>query len=155
MPRTKDYSVREAVEDDVIEFHVLGKMFVRESKNNFLGWSAIKVHDSLLDAIGREDFCVFALQCDNEIVGMFIGFVAPCFFSDVIQATEIVWYVEPDHRGSRKALEMLDLFEEWAEFKGAVCSNLMNLDVLNADKVAKMYNKRGYRLVENTFVKEL
>lgn len=138
MPKIKDYNIREATEEDAIDLAILGKQFARESKTiDYLGWNSTKVHNSLLDAINREDFAVLVLECNSEIVGMLITFVAPCFFSDAIQATEIVWYVDSEHRGSRMALEMLDLFEEWAETKGAVCTNLMNLDVLNADKVAK------------------
>lgn len=155
MPKIKDYSIYEATEEDAIDLAILGKQFVKESQNELLGWNSTKVHNSLLDAINREDFAVLVLECNSEIVGMLITFVAPCFFSDAIQATEIVWYIDPEHRGSKKAYEMLDLFEEWAGAKGAVCTNLMNLDVLNADKVAKIYYKRGYKLAENTFVKEL
>ena len=155
MPRTKDYSIREATEEDVIDLAILGKQFVKESQNGFLGWNSSKVYDSLLDAVERDDFGIFVLCADTEVVGMLIGFVAPCFFSDVVQASEITWYVDPEHRGSRMAIKMLGYFEEWAKDRGAVCANLGNLDVLNADRVARLYNRRGYRLIENTFVKEL
>ncbi len=155
MPRTKDYSIRRATEEDVIDLAILGKQFVKESQNGFLGWNSSKVYDSLFDAVERDDFGIFVLCADVEVVGMLIAFVAPCFFSDAVQASEIAWYVDPEYRGSKMAIKMLDFFEEWAESKGAVCTNLMNLDVLNADRIAKMYGKRGYRLVENTFVKEL
>ncbi len=155
MPRTEDFSVRVANEEDVVDLAILGRKFSRESKNAYLGWSSTKVHNSLLDALSRDDFLVLALETEDEVVGMFIGFIAPCFFSDAEQASEIVWYVSPEHRGSKEAYKMLILFEDWADTKGAACINMVNLDVLNADKVAKMYTKRGYRLAENTFVKEL
>lgn len=155
MLETKGYSIRQATETDVIDLAILGKQFVKESQNELLGWDTKKVYDSLFDAIQREDFGIFVLCNGDEVVGMLIGFVAPCFFSKVIQAAEIAWYVDPDHRGSRKVLEMLDLYEEWAENHGAVVANLVNLNVLKADKVAKIYKRKGYRPVENTFVKEL
>jgi len=155
MPRTKDYNIREATAIDVVDLAILGKQFVKESQNELLGWDSNKVYDSLLDAIQRDDFGVFVLLNNYEIVGMLVCFVTPCFFSEVVQAVEIVWYVDPDHRGSRKAMEMLDLYEEWAKEHGAVCTNLINLNVLKGDKVAKIYKRKGYRLVENTFVKEL
>jgi len=156
MPKTKGYDIREATEEDVIDLAILGKQFAKESQNlQLLGWNSAKVYNSLFDAINRDDFYILVLTHGKEIVGMLITFVAPCFFSEAVQATEIVWYVDPDHRGSRVSIGMLDLFEEWARTKEAVCANLMNLDVLNAEKVAKMYTKRGYKLAENTFVKEL
>jgi GNAT superfamily N-acetyltransferase len=156
MPRTKAYNTRPATKEDVIDLAILGKQFVKESKNNYLGWDATKVYNSLFDVIERDDFCVIVLEEEEDgVVGMFIALVTPCFFSNLKQAVEIVWYVDPDHRGSRTALKMLSMYEEWADFRDAVCVNLVNLDILNGEKVKKMYERKGYRLVENTFVKEL
>jgi len=155
MPKTKGYNIRQATKEDVIDLTILGKQFVKESQNELLGWNSTKVHYSLLDAIDRDDFAVLVLEHKTEVVGMFIGFIAPCFFSDSLQAAEIVWYIDPKHRGSRIAYEMIDLFEEWAGFREAVCTNLMNLNVLKGDKVAKLYGRMGYKMVENTFTKEL
>lgn len=160
MQRTEDcsselYSIREATEHDVIDLAILGKEFVKESQNSFLGWNSSKVYDALFDAIQREDFHIVVLQADTEIVGMLVCFVTPCFFSDVKQAVEIVWYVTPEHRGSKKALQMLEHYEQWAKEQGAVCVNLVNLEILRGDRVAKLYKRLGYHLVENTFMKGL
>jgi GNAT superfamily N-acetyltransferase len=156
MPRTKDYNIRTATEDDMMDLYILGKQFLKESGNlELLGWNGTKVQDSLFDAITREDFGVFVLCNGVEVVGMLVCFVTPCFFSDTKQAVEIAWYVDPDHRGSKKAHEMIDHYEEWARELGAVCVNMMNLEISKADKVAKMYERRGYTLAENTFVKEI
>lgn len=155
MPRTKDYNLREATEDDAIDIAILGKQFVKESQNTALGWNSNKVHDSILDAIDRQDFGVFVLCSNNEIVGMLICFVTPCFFSDVLQAVEIAWYVTPEHRKSSKGIEMIKQYEEWARSKGAAQLTLMNLEVLEGDRVAKVYHRLGYTLTENTFSKEL
>jgi len=155
MPKTKDYSIHEATKEDAIDLAILGKQFVKESQNELLGWNSTKVFASLLDAISRDDFGVFILRHETEIVGMLISFVAPCFFSDVVQASELVWYVDPDHRGSKEARYMVELYEQWAVEHGAVCSILVNLNVLKGDKVAKLYGRMGYKMVENTFVKEL
>ena len=155
MPRTKDYSIRKATKEDIIDLTILGKQFVKESQNELLGWSSSKVYDFLLDAVDRDDFGIFVLCANTEVVGMFLCLITPCFFSDVKQAVDIAWYVDPKHRGSRKAIQMLEVYEEWAKERGAVCTNLINLDVLRGDRVAKLYKRMGYKLVENTFIKEL
>jgi len=159
MQRTKEckeYSIRDAVAEDVVDLVVLGKQFVKESNNQkLLGWSMKKVYDSLHNAIERDDLGVFVLCCGGETVGMLVCFIAPCFFSDALQAGELVWYVDPEHRGSRKSIEMLIVFEDWAKERGAVCCNMMNLEVLSPEKTAKFYTRRGYTLTENTFIKEL
>jgi GNAT superfamily N-acetyltransferase len=156
MPKIRAYKTREATEEDVIDLTMLGKQFLKETKNDrFLGWNSTKAHTFFLDATSREDFGTFVLCNEDEVVGMFVSFATPSFFSDVTQAVELVWYVDPEHRGSREALKLLDLYEEWAKEQGAVCVNLMNIDMLNGPKVAKLYNRKGYTLTENTFVKEL
>ena len=138
MPRTKDYSIREATEEDVIDLAILGKQFVKESQNEMLGWSSSKVYNSLFDAVERDDFGVFVLSVDDEVVGMFLCFITPCFFSDAMQAVEIAWYVDPGHRGSKKAYQMLELYEQWAKDHKAVCANLVNLNVLEGEMVARV-----------------
>jgi len=156
MRRTEDYSTREATPDDVIDIAILGKQFVRESGNyELFGWNASKVTSTIIDAIHREDFGVFVFCHKDEIVGLFVCFATPCFFSDNVQAVEILWYVDPEHRGSRKSHEMVDIYVEWAKTKNAVAANLVNLELLKGEKVAKLYNRKGFNLVENTFLKEL
>jgi len=155
MPRTKAYNVRLATENDIIDISILGKQFAKESGNARLGWDHTKVFNSLANAITREEFLILVLEYDDEIVGMFIGFIAECFFSLKTQSCELSWYVTPDHRGTKAAFEMVDIYEQWARDGGATMANLINLDILNADKVAKFYRRKGYTLAENTFVKEL
>jgi len=86
---------------------------------------------------------------------MFVGFIVECFFSTKTQSCELSWYVTPEHRGSKTAFEMVDIYEQWARDGGATIANLINLDMLNADKVAKFYKRKGYTLAENTYIKEL
>jgi GNAT superfamily N-acetyltransferase len=156
MLKTKDYKIREATEEDIIDLTILCKQFIKESKNDkVLGWNSAKVHNTFLDAISRDDFGVFVLCNKEEIVGTFVCFATPCLFSDLTQAVEVAWYVDPDHRGSREAHKMIDIYEEWAKERNAVCASLMNISILDGHKVAKLYDKKGYTLTETTFVKEL
>jgi len=155
MQRTKACNIRKATYDDILDIAYLGKKFAKESQNSGLGWSQEKVFNSLHDAVQRDDFLILVMEKDDEVIGFFAGLVTPCFFSDAKQAVDLAWFVHKDHRGSREALGMIDMYEEWAKKSGAVFVNMVNLDVLNGDKVRKMYEKRGYRLVENTFAKEL
>ena len=156
MPRTKDYNLRVATENDIIDLIILGKQFVIESGNiKLLGWDSTKMYNFLANAISIEDFCVFVMCHDEEVVGLFVGLTTPCFFSSVIQSVEIAWYITPEHRKSKTAHKMIDLYEEWSVARGSVVTNLINLDMLSPDKVAKVYERKGYTLVENTFTKEL
>ena len=155
MPKTEDYSIDLANEEDVIDLVILGKEFAKEAQVGFLGWSNDKVSRSLSDAIARDDFLVVVMRHRTEAVGMLVAFVTPCFFSDAMQAVEIVWYATPEHRGTKGAHRMVEHYEKWAKEAGAVCTNLSNLDILKADRVRKLYERKGYRLTENTFIKRL
>lgn len=155
MARTGAYNVRQATEDDILDIAYIGKKFVKESQNTHLGWSQDKVIQTLQEVIHRDDFLNLVLEKDEEIVGFFTAFATPSFFSDKLQAVELAWYVLPDHRKSRQSLKMLDEYEKWAKERGITQINMINLDVLNRDKVAKTYEKKGYKMTENTFSKEL
>lgn len=153
--QSNTYNIRRATKDDALDITFIGKKFVKESHNSHLGWNKDKVFSFVTEAVDREDFLILVLENDDDIVGVLAAFVTPCFFSDEWQAVELTWYVLPEHRKTRKAIEMLEAYENWAKEKGVAQINTMNLDMLKPEKVQKMYEKRGYRLVENTFAKEL
>ena len=155
MPKTTLYSTREVNKEDIIDLLVLGKTFTKEAGHSRLGWDSTKMYAFYDNAINSKDFFFHCLVADNEVVGFLIGFLAPAYFSHVLQATEIAWYVVPEHRGKGEALKMLELFEEWSKKHGAVCVNMGSVEIIHAEKIAKVYNKRGYTLNENTFTKEL
>jgi GNAT superfamily N-acetyltransferase len=147
---------RVATEKDALDVVFLTKRFVRESGNmSTLGFDQGKVFDLFLDIVEREDFLVLVKEHEEEIVGMFVAFVVPCFFSEKVQAVELAWYTDKEHRGPRDNLKVIKMYEEWAKERGAVMVNLINLDQLNGEKVGRFYNKNGYKIVENTFVKEI
>lgn len=155
MPKTQDYKIRIGEAGDVLDIVFLGKKFVKESQNTHLGWDQDKAHDMAKMAVERDDFLVVVMEHEEEVVGFLVALVTPCFFSNKLQAVEMAWYVHKDHRGSGEALKMVDAYELWAREAGAILVNMINLDMLNGDKVKRIYEKKGYHLVENTFVKEL
>lgn len=155
MPKTKAYNIREATKNDVIDLTILGRQFIKEANMPHLGWDNSKTHDFFLSAIDQDHFCVFVQEEGDEVVGMFVGLATPCFFSHTVQTVEIMWYVDPDHRGSRAAWRMVERFEGWSKEQGAASVSIVNLSILKADKVGKLYERKGYKMTENTFAKEL
>jgi GNAT superfamily N-acetyltransferase len=67
-------------------------------------------------------------------------------------ATELIWWIEPAHRG-RSALAMLDAYETWARERGCVFANMVGL---GSDPLpARLYERRGYIAAERHFMKPL
>ncbi|RJG46495.1 GNAT family N-acetyltransferase [Mesorhizobium sp. DCY119] len=67
-------------------------------------------------------------------------------------ATEIMWWIEPAHRG-RAALHMIAAYEAWARERGCSFANLVGL---GADPITtKLYERCGYAAAERHFMKPL
>ena len=93
---------------------------------------------------------------DDEPVGMISGMISEHLFSREKTAFELTWWVHPEHRGVKTSIELFDAFEYWAR--------RMNCKYVQfgaaqgtpySDKVQKLYNRRGYRMTESNFLKEL
>jgi GNAT superfamily N-acetyltransferase len=73
-------------------------------------------------------------------------------------ASEVVWWVEPKHRKGSVPMQMLKAYEYWAEKQGCryVSVGFMRrFKPGKEDQMKKVYNKMGYSLQEETYVKEI
>lgn len=73
-------------------------------------------------------------------------------------ASEVVWWVDPEHRKGTVPLQMLKAYEYWAEQVGCryVSVGFMRkFKQGKEDQMKKVYNRMGYTLQEETYVKEI
>lgn len=85
-------------------------------------------------------------------VGFLAGTVLPFPFGPHLMASEIAWYIYPEHRGKKVGSEFLSAFEYWAKEKaGCKMVNMMCLD----EQLDKYYTNKGYKLYERTYMKVL
>lgn len=84
-----------------------------------------------------------------------VGFIAGHKFKFVFGtgdlASEIAWYIMPEHRTNGAGLELLAAFEYWA--KNVANCTMVSMGSLNAS-VEKIYKKQGYKLYERAYMKE-
>ena len=85
-------------------------------------------------------------------VGFLAGQASPFVFGQGIIASEIAWWINEDQRKSGAGVELVEAFEYWAE-NVAGCS-LISLTGLD-DSIGKFYEKKGYKLYERAYMKEL
>lgn len=85
-------------------------------------------------------------------VGFLAGTVLAFPLGPYLMASEIAWYIKPEHRGKKVGSEFLDAFEHWAKnIAGCKMVNMMCLD----ERLDKYYTNRNYKLYERTYMKVL
>lgn len=67
-------------------------------------------------------------------------------------ADEIVWWVEPSHRGLRAGPALLDAAEAWARTRGL---RLIKMVAPIPSGVGRFYERRGYQAIETAYAKQL
>ena len=98
------------------------------------------------------DACALVLLREDKAVGVLLGSSSPHPFLPVKIAVEILWWVDEDHRGW-DSLELLKAFEYWAK-NIKRCQIISCADVAQ-HSIAAIYERRGYKLEEQTWTKEL
>ena len=84
--------------------------------------------------------------------GMLVGFASQAPFSTDRISTEVAWWVDPEGRGSRDSLALFEAYEFWSKKVGCrLCQVAMLPSVTD---LSKFYEKRGYKLLEQSYVKE-
>lgn len=74
-------------------------------------------------------------------------------FGPVWLARETLWWIDPAHRGGTAAPRMLDVYEKWAAAQG--CQFVGMAGMGDDPVVAKLYQRRGYRVAETHYLKPL
>lgn len=88
---------------------------------------------------------------DGRPVGMFGVF---CFDHPITgqkAAAELCWWMEPEARGGRAAVQMLRLSEAWARDEGAQVLEM----IAPSERVGKFYERVGYERTDVHYLKRL
>jgi len=144
--------IRKATEEDQLDFLILAKKFLKESKYIF-SFNQSKLLENYLLAINHDDFLILLAEENGEVVGMLAAGITSPMFSDDKVATELAWFIDKEHRGSSMSLRLIKEYEKWAKGNGCKYTSMMDLDQLN--NLQRLYERQGYSLVEKTFIKEL
>lgn len=68
---------------------------------------------------------------------------------------EQLWWVNPNHRGHKASTKLIEAFEEWSRQVGVKRCVMGHFMDSIGDKVKKYYDRSGYKLLEQSYVKEL
>lgn len=64
-----------------------------------------------------------------------------------------MWWVTKDHRGSPKAIKMIEVFEQWAHDHG--CNQVHMVSLAYTSAVGRLYKHLGFKPVEIHYTKDL
>jgi len=142
--------IRQAVPEDVPRLVEMGRRFVRETEYaDKVGVSPEHMQKFGTDLLANPAAAILVCDADGELRGMLALLIYPHPFSGESTAVELFWWVEPEHRGTGR--ELLQAGEQWARERGA---KRMQVIAPN-ERVAKLYRRKGYGHVEDTYQREL
>lgn len=106
---------------------------------------------------GPKENAIILLLCDIDAVaqGFLIGVVSETPFGTERMAMELAWWVEPEYRGTRKSLELVLAYQDWAKRIGCSLIQMSRIENTGTDKLHDIYNKLGMRLAESGYIGEL
>lgn len=155
-PQSSRYELRLATIDDLYDILHMLHMFYKESSYKHLSYDFEKVNHIVTNSllVNNNEQIIILGTYDNQTVGLISGLVLPAPFSHQKMGVERAWYVHPDHRASRIGFKLLSAFEEWCKLVGCEMIQMSSLRSSNAI-VDRVYEGRGFTMVEKTFLKTL
>lgn len=147
--------IRPATPDDLPEIARLGREFFNQA-----GWADVLEYDEAdceasLWAFMDTGLLIILVADEGGIVGMSAGVVSPVYFKrDHLSGEELFWWVS-DKAPQSTGLKLLVALENAARERGCKTWQMKSLARLNGDRMGKLYERRGYRASENSFIKRL
>jgi len=139
-------TVRKATHNDVQALLVMGHAMHAESPRFApLDYSEGKVRRLIfrLLEVPRAGGILVA-EAEGKMVGMMAFFVAEHFFGGDMFASDMVFYVAPEHRGGSAFFRLLAAFEAWATDLGAKELVLGTSTGVNHERTVKALEHVGY-----------
>ncbi len=98
-------------------------------------------------------YYAYVMKDEDKVVGALVGFATEHPYYDVVVASELGWYVEPDYR-NKISVKMLKNFETWAK-EEAKAEFVVMAYTEEMTNLSKLYTNLKYELVEHTYKKDL
>lgn len=148
------YNIRLATAMDFPRIAPMLKQFYDYSEYD-IPYSEDSVQLQFLDTIGGPGEVVIA-EHDGEPVGV-IGFVVSPFPTNTnyLIGTEILWWVNPEHRGSVVAKELVKTAEQLAKIKYNASHMVMSKLNNSPPLVDVFYRRNGYKAMDTSYMKAL
>ena len=134
----------------------LGIAMQQEGAYSVVPFDIEKAAQSIVHMVIKNPNGFGLLAYDGDVpVGMIAGSIAPYFFGRGSLASDFVWYVEPEYRGSRTAIRLLKEFKSWATAMGASELYMGVTTDVSAARTGKLLTRLGFEHVGGNYKVEL
>ena len=149
--------LRHAVTEDAEQIAILGGRFHEQAAwSDIFDYNTSDCVTSLEHFIGQPNFICMVAEESGRFVSFGSLVMAPLYFNHLhISAEELFWWADPEtsHLGIGRKLKKA--MEQEAKARGASSVQMKSIDLLNGDRMAKLYARDGFRPSEHSFIKRL
>lgn len=149
--------IRHAQPDDLVDLLEMGRAFFEQSGNDaFTTFDEPSLSATLIGLMsGVGNGAVLVAEIGGAVVGMAAHVVFPFYANmNTKLGQELFWYCKPDFR-SGIGMELLNELEADAARKGADVFMSAAIAGLRDAAIGRIYQRRGYKPAENTFIRRL
>lgn len=147
--------IRPATVSDIPAIAALGEKFHAHAGWEEIAYSRDDCAASLTSFMEADCFVCIVSETNGVIDGMAAGIVSPVYFNrDHLSGEELFWWADetaPQFTGIR----LLEALESAARERGCQTWQMKSLARLNGDRMIRLYERRGYRAAEQSFIKRL
>lgn len=127
----------------------LGQRYVEEEvkvvAHHSAEWDAMQSAHHLAQAITGDDLFLHVATRDGEVVGfLWAGTHCMAPWNPILVASDYLFYIVPELRGSLMGLRMVKAYRQWAKEKGCKEVRLSIASGINEERVGKMYGLLGF-----------
>ena len=146
MPNYPEYRIREATVADTPAIVEMGRKLHADSNFSNLSFDP-DIAAGHVDRLLTDDDCCLLIAVDSQrTIGFISGEVSRAMFGPEFVATEDLFYVEPDMRGSKRGVSarLLRAFCFWAAERGAARITVANVAGTDDNKFQWLLRTYGF-----------
>lgn len=147
--------IEKADVEDIAGIVVLIREFFEESVSGYsLSLDTMTIHETVANYVNNL-IAIVARRGDN-IIGVIGGLIAPSIFDKKqLIGQESVWYITKEERKGSVGIRLIKEFENRCKELGAHLVAMVHMGNLYADVLDKLYKMRGYKLMENQYIRRI
>lgn len=149
--------IRRATREDISALTEIAREFHGITLYGQFGvaFSADKMAATLEAHIASADACVLVADLDGVIAGVAGALITQPYMSDDSMAVELYWWVNPTARGRSLAMALMNATEDWARARGCRALVMSSVATQQGSPADSIYERRGYQIIEKSWVKEI
>lgn len=137
-------SVREATFDDLVALIDMGEAMARTSNFRHLRFDGRQFGEFLVSLIVGPQSVVLVSEQDGEVTGAVLGMVTRSMIGPDHMASDLSFFVRPEHRASRAGVALLRRFIKWAVDAGAKRISMGNSAGMDDERYVKLLSRYGF-----------